>query len=110
MAGKLALKEALSRHEDILSIKKSEGIDEDTGMYVCISVKVFVRVRLYVCVHLRLYVCAHVCLYACVCVDARGWGWRTAWVCVLSTRWCAPHRKRGGWWGGWEGVSEWVRV
>jgi hypothetical protein len=34
IAGKLALKEALSRHEDILSIKKSEGIDEDTGMYV----------------------------------------------------------------------------
>jgi hypothetical protein len=88
MAGKLALKEALSRHEDILSIKKSEGIDEDTGMYVCM----FVCMYVYVCVHLRLCVCVHVCLYACVCVDARGWGWRTARVCrcVLSTR-CAHH-------------------
>jgi len=34
LPGKLALKEALVRHEDIVSIKKSEGIDEDTGMYV----------------------------------------------------------------------------
>ena len=30
--GALALRAAVARHDDIVSIKKSEGIDEDTGM------------------------------------------------------------------------------
>jgi hypothetical protein len=30
--GALSLRAAVARHDDIVSIKKSEGIDEDTGM------------------------------------------------------------------------------